>query len=135
MRERLSAVVVALLMALMSAQVAHAEDHDRDRVAVTSFTLGLASISLSFADAIITYRAVKSGRAREANPLLVPFVETHGIGKTMIAKVGVDFGQELGLRYIAHRWPERKKTVMIARVAAVGLKGFVVAHNVHELRR
>lgn len=116
------------------ARVARAEDHDRSPVGVTSFTLGLASIGLSAADSIITYRAVSDGRAHEANPLLVPFVRSHGIGPTMAGKFAVDAGEEIGLRYIAHRWPAHKKTVMIARLAAVGVKGFVVAQNIRVLR-
>ena len=124
-------LVVVLLMLPMPS---HAEDHDRSPVAVASFAAGLTSISLSAADALITYRSVSDGRAREANPLLVPFVRSHGIGKTMVGKFAVDAGVEGVLRYISHRYPERRKTVFIARLAADSMKAYVVVHNLHVLR-
>lgn len=119
---------------LLLPSASHAEDHDRTPLGIANFTLGTTYIGLSAADAIITYRAVSDGRAREANPLLVPFVESHGIGKTMAAKFAVNVGTELGLRYIEHRWPERQKTVLAARIAAVAVQGYVVARNLRVLR-
>lgn len=127
-------VVVVLALLLGAGTAAHAEDHDRSRLAIASLAAGTASIGLSAADAWITYRAVSDGLAREANPWLVPYVESHGIGRTMAAKFAIDVGGEAGLRYIEHRWPKQQKAVLAAKLAMVGVRGFVVAHNLRVLR-
>lgn len=129
---RRSWAILALLLVFPSP--ARAEDRDRTPVGVASFTLGLASIALSGADCIITYRSVSDGRAHEANPWLVPHVRAHGIGPTMAGKFGVDVAEELGLRYVANRWPEHRKTVLAARIAMVGVRAYVVGRNIQVLR-
>lgn len=120
------------VLVMVFAQSASAED--RGRIEIANLAAGVTYIGLASADAVITYRSVSDGRAREANPLLVPFVESHGIGRTMGAKLAVNIGMELGLRYIERRWPESRKSVLLARIAAVGVQGFVVAHNLRVLR-
>lgn len=128
--------VIVVAMVLLGAVVSpvYAADHDRSRLAIANIAAGTVYIGLSAADAIVTYRAVSDGRAREANPLLVPFVRSHGIGKTMAAKFGINIGTELGLRYIEHRWPDSQKAVLAARISAVAVQGYVVAHNLRVLR-
>lgn len=131
---RLRATVLAVALLVAWPALAHAEDHDRSRLGVASFAASMVNVGLSGADALITYKAVKAGQARESNPWLVPHVEAHGIGRTMAAKFAINVGTELGLRYVEKRWPEQKKAVLLARLASIGINGYAVAHNLRVLR-
>ena len=125
-------VTLALLLALVPATV-RAEDHDRSPLGIANFAASMINVGLSGADALITYKAVKAGQARETNPWLVPHVKAHGIGKTMVVKFAINLGTEVGYRYIEHKWPERKKTVLGMRLASIAVNGYAVAHNLRVL--
>ena len=124
--------VVAVLLLFPSP--VRAEDHARDRLSVALLAAGTVNVGLSAWDAGLTYRAVKSHQANEANPLIVPFVEAHGIGSAMVGKLAIDAGVIGGMAYIAKRWPGSKRAMLGGHIAQAAVKMFVISHNMRVLR-
>ena len=119
---------------LLLSSLAHAEDHPRDRLSVAIFAAGTVNVGLSAWDAALTYRAVKSHRAHESNPWIVPAVEAHGIGPAMVGKLAIDTGVTVGMSYIAKRWPGSKPAILGGFIAQAAIKGIVIRHNMRVLQ-
>jgi len=126
-----------LLMAIPTEAVAQATlspaNERKLKIAETVATFGY--IGTSIADAKFTYDCVKRGTCREANPFLAPIVNKHGIGAAMTAKVAFNLGVLGGINLIAHEWPERRKTVFFALLAANAVNVAVLTHNYRVLQR
>ena len=124
--------VVAALLLLPSP--VRAADHPRDQLSVALLAAGTVNVGLSAWDAGLTYRAVRSHQAHEVNPLIVPFVEAHGIGPAMVGKLAIDTGTIVGMSYMAKRWPGSRRAVLGGYIAQAAIKGFVIRHNLRVLR-
>ncbi len=87
-------------------------------------------ITLNAMDIRTTRQGLSSGRAREANPLMKPFVKNTG------AFIGVKAGLTVGTIYFAERARRKHpKKVLVWMIATDAALAAIVAHNYRVLRR
>lgn len=122
---RLGVLLVGFL--LLSAPLAQADDDHR--LDLASSVALITYVGTSVADARFTVQCVHRHVCREANPLLAPIVNKHGIGTAMTAKVAFNLGVVGVMQVISHQWPERKKTLFFSLLAANAVNVAVLAHN------
>jgi hypothetical protein len=90
---------------------------------------------LATEDAYTTVRCVRAGTCHEANPVYRPIVARHGIEVAMGGKLAAQAGLAAGAAYAMHRWPQKKKYVVLAFATMTVLQGVVNAANRHTLAR
>ena len=116
----------ALLACLLVPAAAHADPDRQFRVALGAY------ITAAALDGSITSYCVGRGECREANPLLAPVVERHGVVAAMTLK-GAFHGGILGILLSMHK--ERPKVALWTTIGLLAAQVAVDAHNVKTLRR
>ncbi len=125
-------VLAGLLLSALVTPL-HADERtlaDKLAIATTPTYLALAAI-----DGWDTVACVRAGRCHEANPILKPVVERHGIGPTMTGKVVLQAGFATGVFWAMHRWPAQKKYIVASYITMTVLQGVVVVANRRTLER
>lgn len=89
---------------------------------------------LAWKDASDTIDCVKARVCHEANPLIRPFVDRHGITSAMTGKLAIQAGIAGGLGYAMHRWPSKKRYILASFVTMTALQGYVVYRNHQTLK-
>lgn len=122
---------LAAVAILLTAAPASASPWDRlFRVEDKVFAVAApTAIALSALDAYGTKACVDRRECAEANLLLAPFVERHGIGPAMATKVAIDAGLIVGMAWLRHRFPEHGKSTAAAAITMVAVRGYVVYRN------
>lgn len=120
-----------ILIMVLLARPARAEDWQR-----AAFHASLAGLGVfAWKDAEMTIDCVRRQVCQEANPIIRPFVDRHGIERAMTGKLAVQAGIAGFHVYAWHRWPARKPVILASLVTMTVLQGLVVAHNHRVLQR
>lgn len=123
-------LVVALLL-LIAVPVQAQEPSKRVFDALRGAFLGLA-----VADGISTVICLETVEGCvEANPMVRPVVERHGARSAMSGKVAVNGAQMLAIGYLWRKYPDQRRQILLGTVAMVALQGYVVGHNLREMRK
>lgn len=102
-------LVCLLLVCLLLAAPASAQTTE-DRL---FHGLQLAQIGTAAIDGALTVECVQHiVGCHEANPIMRPFVDQHGIVRAMTGKVAVNAGIGLGALWLWQRYPEHKRLVI-----------------------
>lgn len=93
--------------------------------------LGGAYVGLGVWDGYTTVQCSKLGTCHEANPLLRPFVDEHGIAPVMTAKVAFQVGT---LALLCHWRKDHPRETMAALLSLIVLQSYVNIRNARTLR-
>ena len=114
---------IGICLWLAGATAAHASPRVRTILAGTTYA-GLATW-----DAALTVKCVQAKTCHEANPLLAPLVNRHGIKTAMTAKLALNTAMTGGAIYVARKYPHRRKTITAMLMSMAAVQGYVVYRN------
>lgn len=122
-------IILAVLLLVGSAQTVRADVLDTTFLVTLPVYGGLAAI-----DAHGTIGCVRLGTCHEANILLRPIVDRHGIEVAMGSKLAAQAGVAAFAGWAMRRYPDQKKWIVVGFVTGTALQGVVVALNARTLR-
>jgi hypothetical protein len=122
--------VILLLMLSSPAPLLAQTPSDR-----TFHGLQAAYVGLATMDAVTTSLCVQRRTCHEANPILRPLVDRHGIRTAMTVKLATQGAISGGFFYAWKHYPEHRKGLLLSLATMTALQGYVDYRNYQTLRR
>ncbi len=118
--------ILPVLLLLLMPSTASAQSERATHLALATY------MTSAFFDTSITSYALGRGNAHEANPILAPIIERHGVAVAMTAKGAMHVGIAA---LILHYHQDAPKRVFWITVGLTAAQVAVDVANVHTLRR